>query len=190
MVILDPLIEKLKPLSHKIILYGSSSKGENLKTSDLDLCLFSNNRKQVGDILLKSPLREQLQAVIVSQNDFVKLKKKNPVFYKEVMKGIYRLKNKKYKYATITAYYSMFHIARALIYSKGYREKSHYYLLVALQSLFVDNGLLEENLVNAFHDAMVLREDADYHAEFSKEGAESTIESAKQFIQKAKSILK
>jgi len=87
-VILNPLIEKLKPLSRKIILYGSSSKGENLKTSDLDLCLFSNNRKQVGDILLKSPLREQLQAVIVSQNDFVKLKKKNPVFYKEVMKGI------------------------------------------------------------------------------------------------------
>jgi len=108
----------------------------------------------------------------------------------DLREAIDRLKNKKYKYATITAYYSMFHIARALIYSKGYREKSHYYLLVALQSLFVDNGLLEENLVNAFHDAMVLREDADYHAEFSKEGAESTIESAKQFIQKAKSILK
>jgi len=108
----------------------------------------------------------------------------------DLREAIDRLENKKYKYATITAYYSMFHIARALIYSKGYREKSHYYLLVALQSLFVDKGLLEENLVNAFHDAMVLREDADYHAEFSKEGAESTIESAKQFIQKAKSILK
>ena len=34
-----------------------------------------------------------------------------------------RLKNKRYKYAIITAYYSMFHTARALIYSKGYREK-------------------------------------------------------------------
>ena len=39
-----------------------------------------------------------------------------------------RNKNQKYKYATIMAYYSMFHAARALIYSKGYREKSHYYL--------------------------------------------------------------
>lgn len=30
----------------------------------------------------------------------------------------------KYKLTTITAYYSMFHAARALVYSEGYREKS------------------------------------------------------------------
>jgi uncharacterized protein (UPF0332 family) len=40
-----------------------------------------------------------------------------------------RFKSKKYKYATITAYYSMFHSARALLYVKGYREKSHYWLI-------------------------------------------------------------
>ena len=100
-----------------------------------------------------------------------------------------RLKNKRYKYAIITAYYSMFHTARALIYSKGYREKSHYYLLVALQALFVDEGLLEEELTKDFHTAMVLREGADYHGEFSKEGAESSIESATKFLQKAEAIL-
>ena len=101
-----------------------------------------------------------------------------------------RLKNRKYKYATITAYYSMFHTSRALIYSKGYREKSHYYLLVALQSLFVDKGLIDEELARDFHTAMVLREDADYHGEFSKEGAASSIESATKLIQKAKIVLK
>lgn len=100
-----------------------------------------------------------------------------------------RLKNKKYKYATITAYYSMFHAARALIYSKGYREKSHYYLLVALQALFVDKGLIEEELAKDFHTALVLRESADYHGEFSKEGAESSIESATKFLRKAGAIL-
>ncbi|OGL45930.1 MAG: hypothetical protein A2149_01235 [Candidatus Schekmanbacteria bacterium RBG_16_38_11] len=83
----------------------------------------------------------------------------------------------------------MFHAARALIYSKGYREKSHYYLLVALQALFVDEGLLEEELTKDFHTAMVLREGADYHGEFSKEGAESSIESATKFLQKAEAIL-
>ena len=101
-----------------------------------------------------------------------------------------RLKNKKYKYATITAYYSMFHATRALIYSKGYREKSHYYLLVALQALFVDKGLIEDELAKDFHTAMVLRESADYHGEFSREGAESSIESATKFLQKAGAILK
>lgn len=101
-----------------------------------------------------------------------------------------RLKNKKYKYATITSYYSMFHAARALIYSKGYREKSHYYLLVAFQALFVDKGLIEDELAKDFHTAMVLRESADYHGEFSREGAESSLESATKFLQKAEAILK
>ena len=100
-----------------------------------------------------------------------------------------RFKNKRYKYATITAYYSMFYSARALLFAKGYREKSHYWLIVALQALYVEKGLIGESLVSDFHDAMILREDADYHGKFSKEGAEVTIESAKIFLKKAKSIL-
>ena len=101
-----------------------------------------------------------------------------------------RFKNKKYKYATITGYYSMFHSARGLLYSHGYREKSHYYLVVALSSLFVDEGLLDEALIREFHDAMVLREDADYHGEFSKEGAETVLGVAEEFLNKAKSLIK
>jgi len=101
-----------------------------------------------------------------------------------------RLKNKKFKYATITAYYSMFHAVRALIYSKNYREKSHYYLLVALQALFIDNGLIDEELAEDFYNAMLLRESADYHSEFSKKGAVSCIESATKFLNKVKSFFK
>lgn len=100
-----------------------------------------------------------------------------------------RFKNKRYKYATITAYYAMFHAGRALVYSKGYREKSHYYLLVALRSLFVEQGMLPEKLIAEFHEAMTLREDADYHAQFSKEGAESVLTSAKELISLSKNII-
>jgi uncharacterized protein (UPF0332 family) len=32
--------------------------------------------------------------------------------------------NQRYKWSTIQAYYAMFHAARALIYSQGYREKA------------------------------------------------------------------
>ena len=101
-----------------------------------------------------------------------------------------RFRNQKHKYATITGYYSMFHSARALLYSRGYREKSHYYLVVALIHLFVDNGLLEEGLVKEFHDAMVLREDADYHGNFSREGAGEVLKVAEEFLNKAKTLLK
>ena len=118
------------------------------------------------------------------------IKKELEVAKEDLNEAKDRLKNKKYKYATITAYYSMFHAGRALIYSKNYREKSHYYLLVALQALFVDKGLLEDELVKDFHTAMVLRESADYHGQFSKEGAEYSIKSAAKFLQKAGTILK
>ncbi|MGI0016801.1 MAG: HEPN domain-containing protein, partial [Nitrososphaera sp.] len=70
------------------------------------------------------------------------------------------LAGKKLKWATIQSYYSMFHSARALLYSKGYREKSHYALSIAIEELFSNEiGL---SMVNAFRDAMDLRQEADY----------------------------
>ena len=108
----------------------------------------------------------------------------------DLTEAINRFDSQKYKYATITGYYSMFHTARALIYSKEYREKSHYYLLVALNSLFVDKGLLSAQIASEFHDAMVLREDADYHGNFTEEGADSILKAAKEFLLAAKLILK
>jgi uncharacterized protein (UPF0332 family) len=108
----------------------------------------------------------------------------------DLSEAVNRFDNKKYKYATINGYYSMFHSARALIYSKGYREKSHYYLLVALKSLFVDTNALSEEIASGFHDAMILREDADYHGNFTKDGAEAVLKTAKELLALAKSILK
>lgn len=97
--------------------------------------------------------------------------------------------NGRYKWATIQAYYAMFHAARALIYSRGYREKSHHCLAVALRALFVDENLMEAQAARDFVNAMNLREAADYEAEFSQSGAEAVIASAGRFIQKATEIL-
>jgi len=97
--------------------------------------------------------------------------------------------NAHYKWSTVQAYYSMFHTARALIYSKDYREKSHYCLVVALRALFVDEGKMDAQSVRDLLNAMNLRESADYDAEFSQTGAEAVIESADKFIQKAIEIL-
>ena len=96
--------------------------------------------------------------------------------------------NERYKWSTIQAYYAMFHAARALIYSQGYREKSHYCLAVALRALFVDEGKLDAQLVRDFLNAMNLREAADYEAEFSQSGAKAVIVSAEKFIAKAIAI--
>jgi uncharacterized protein (UPF0332 family) len=97
--------------------------------------------------------------------------------------------NKRYKWSTIQGYYAMFHVARALIYSHSYREKSHYCLAVALKALFVDDGTIDAQPVRDFLNAMNLREAADYEAEFSQSGAKAVIASAEKFIEKAIAIL-
>ena len=97
--------------------------------------------------------------------------------------------NQRYKWPTIQAYYAMFHAARALIYSRGYREKSHYCLAIAVRTLFVDEGLMKAQSVRDFLNAMNLRESADYEAEFSQSGAKAVIASAERFIEKAMVIL-
>ena len=95
-----------------------------------------------------------------------------------------------FKWATVQAYYAMFHLARALLYSEGYREKSHRALLLAVRELFVKRGELEEKFIRSFEDAMDLREEADYGLEFSKSGAERVIEDAEDFLSRVKQILK
>lgn len=100
-----------------------------------------------------------------------------------------RFKNKKYKYATITAYYAMFHASRALLYSKKYREKSHIQLARAVKALFVDKGLLPQKYYDNFIQGLDLREMADYKRKFSKEGALRNIQAAEEAIKLAKSLL-
>lgn len=97
--------------------------------------------------------------------------------------------NQRYKWSTIQGYYAMFHAAKALIYSRGYREKSHYCLSVALRTLFIEEGKLDAQAGRDFLNAMNLREAADYEAEFSMDGARAVIASAERFIEKAVAIL-
>lgn len=93
------------------------------------------------------------------------------------------------KWATIQAYYAMFHVAKALVYSRGYRERSHWCLSVAIEEFFGKTGLMEMKLVRYLEQAMSLREDADYAAEYSQEGAIQILAKAEEFIQKAQEIL-
>lgn len=97
--------------------------------------------------------------------------------------------DQRYKWAIVQAYYAMFHATRALIYSRGYREKSHYCLSVALRALFVEEGKLDTQAGRDFLNAMNLREAADYEAEFSMDGAKAVIASAERFLEKVVVVL-
>jgi len=94
------------------------------------------------------------------------------------------------KWATVQAYYSMFHSAKALVLSRGYREKSHFCLSIALKALFVDENAFERKHYERFRDCMNLRQDADYGMIYSEKSAEEVVRWANEFMAEAKRILK
>ncbi|OIO42814.1 MAG: hypothetical protein COY75_03765 [Nitrospirae bacterium CG_4_10_14_0_8_um_filter_41_23] len=99
------------------------------------------------------------------------------------------LEREKFKWATIQAYYSMFHSARALLYDKNYREKSHYCLIIALKSLYVETGKLSISFIEGLQRGKRLREDADYYNDWSKIGAEEMVNMAKEFLEAVKTLV-
>ncbi|KCZ73222.1 hypothetical protein ANME2D_00282 [Candidatus Methanoperedens nitroreducens] len=99
------------------------------------------------------------------------------------------MKEGNFKWAIIQAYYSMFHSFRALLFSKGYREKSHTCLKYAIESLFVDNGLLDNSLVQDFGYAMKMREGADYGYVYNEDSAQELINTANKIYEVANRLV-
>ena len=90
-----------------------------------------------------------------------------------------------FKWATVQAYYAMFHVAKALVYQRGYREKSHRCLAIALRELYVRPGRLDEAVLTEFEDARALREVADDRGSFSETAARQSVRAAQRFVKYA-----
>lgn len=132
----------------------------------------------------------------LEKRKLVRIKKDRRRVQKEFGAAVYDLKmakasfeRKDFKWATVKAYYAMFHLAKSLLFSAGYREKTHFCLLIGLKELFVDKGKLYKKHIKNFEDAMTLREEADYESKFSGIGARETIQNAKEFLNEIKKIL-
>jgi len=85
---LSPLAGKLKSIATKIILFGSSSRGENTPDSDIDLLILSRNKELVLAQIAKIKVKRKIQSIIYSNVNFLEKKKTDPVFYEQVIKGI------------------------------------------------------------------------------------------------------
>ena len=99
------------------------------------------------------------------------------------------LKQGDFKWATIQAYYAKFHSARALLFSQGFRERSHMALLEAIEALFTKNGKLEREYFDDFRNVKDLRELVDYGIVYSKESARTLPLTAEKFLRKVETIL-
>lgn len=93
----------------------------------------------------------------------------------------------KYKWATVQAYYSMFHAARSVILSMGLKERRHYAIEVVLRE-FVKERKLDERYLDDFKAAMYCREEADYGSTYSADKARDLLEAAGEFNDKMKTL--
>jgi len=94
-----------------------------------------------------------------------------------------------YKWATIQIYYAMFHGARALLYVKNLREHSHFCLIAAIKTLYVETKDLPAHLLEGLQEAKNLREDADYYNRWSKQGCKKLLRLGEELLEKAKEII-
>lgn len=85
---LTSLISRLKPLSKKIILYGSTSRGEDDQKSDIDLFILAKDPQAVKELLSSIKMKRKIQVVIKSPSELADLKEKDVTFYNEVDRGI------------------------------------------------------------------------------------------------------
>lgn len=132
---------------------------------------------------------------LLEERKLQKIQPKRDIIAKEMASAEYDLNKSKdsceeddYKWTIVQAYYSIFHAARALIYSKGYREKSHRACLVALREFFLDS--LGEERIKDFEEAMDLRESADYGSAYTDQDAKNIVGKAEDFLENVKRILK
>ncbi len=93
------------------------------------------------------------------------------------------------KWAIIQGYYAQFHALRALVFSGGYREKSHSCLRYAVEALYVDEGLLPASILEDFNFAMRTREGADYGCVYSATDARDVVVSAGVVVGRVRAML-
>ena len=86
---IEKLVERLKPVVDKIVLFGSCADGSYSKESDIDIFIESNKEKEVrkiiDDFMRKTKEEKNIQAIIRNSKEM--LEQRDSVFLKEVKKG-------------------------------------------------------------------------------------------------------
>ena len=85
---LEVLIEQLKDHARRIILFGSCAEGRDVKESDVDLFILTNERDDVAEIIGRFDSARRLAPIIVDAEERVRLRDENKPLYEEIERGI------------------------------------------------------------------------------------------------------
>lgn len=94
--------------------------------------------------------------------------------------------------AILASYTAMFHSARCILFFDGFREKSHACVARYLEEKYVKTGKLDKKWVELLDHTRQVRHDDQYDLSFfsTKEEAEKSLESAKDFISALEGLFK
>jgi uncharacterized protein (UPF0332 family) len=137
---------------------------------------------EFDDCLKRGRIREFSQGAALALKEFRTARRDHAEAMESLAAG-------KSKWATIQAYYAMFHASRALLYAENYREKGHFCLIVAIRALYVDKERLPAAYVELLQRAKELRENADYYDDWSSICARELVEGAADFLARVEELL-
>lgn len=87
---LSGLIDEIRGLSKKVVLFGSAAEGRDTAESDIDLLILTDEKERVRKKLTKieKTLDRKISSIIANYNELLKLKKENKALTKNIDKGI------------------------------------------------------------------------------------------------------
>jgi len=92
LLLVEPLIENLKPHARKVVLYGSWVSGTDSEESDIDLFIVTTDKDRVKAIIDKysypnETAQKKIQAVIYTPTDLLMKNKREKVFMNQIEQG-------------------------------------------------------------------------------------------------------
>jgi len=93
MMLIESLIEELKNISSRIVLYGSCAQGTDISHSDLDLFIVSNDKERAAEVISNFSFPQgfediHIQPVIKSPVELLEAGESEQAFLEEVERGI------------------------------------------------------------------------------------------------------
>ena len=87
---LNDLINKIKQISERIVLFGSCAEGTDVKDSDIDLFVLTLDTETVQHevAVYEQKIDGRLSPIIINSNELAKMKKRDKPLYERIFRGI------------------------------------------------------------------------------------------------------
>jgi len=93
LMLIEPLLEELKKISSRVVLYGSCALGTDTSESDMDLFVVANSKEDVSNVISGFTFSRgfeniHIQSVIRTPVELLEAEKSEQTFIEEVERGI------------------------------------------------------------------------------------------------------